>query len=165
VNLLRQDPDSRRAVVPIYARRDVGLDSRDIPCTTTLQFLLRGGKLTMITTMRSNDAILGMPYDVFNFAMIHEWMACRLGVELGDYIHFAGSLHYYGSDEAKLREIVAEPAASEFEMPAMNPETIAQELSVFQNYEEDMRLRKHSDIEINGFFQPFAKVLKDYAEK
>ena len=165
VDLIRSDADSRRAVVPIYARRDVGLDSRDIPCTTTLQFLLRGGKLTMITTMRSNDIILGMPYDVFNFTMIHEWMACRLGVELGDYIHFAGSLHYYGSDEAKLREIIAEPAVSDVEMPAMNPETIAQELSAFQRYEEDMRLRGQSDTEIQGYFAPFAKVLKEYAEK
>ena len=37
VGLLKQDVDSRRALVPIYAQRDVAKDSRDIPCTTTLQ--------------------------------------------------------------------------------------------------------------------------------
>ena len=165
VELLRQDVDSRRALVPIYAQRDVAKDSRDIPCTTTMQFLIRGGRLTMVTTMRSNDIILGMPFDVFNFTMIQEWMACRLGVEVGEYIHFVGSLHYYGTDEEKLRAIISEPAVSTFEMPAMDPETIFGELEDFKRLEAELRQRGRSDISIDGYFAPFAKVLKKYAAK
>ena len=165
VGLLKQDVDSRRALVPIYAQRDVAKDSRDIPCTTTLQFLIRGGKLTMITTMRSNDIILGMPFDVFNFTMIQEWMACRLGLDVGEYIHFAGSLHYYGSDEEKLRAIISEPAVSTFEMPAMNPETLPEELEQFMKLEAELRETGKSEIEVSGYFAPFAEVLTKYAQE
>ena len=45
--------------------------------------------------MRSNDVYLGLPHDVFSFTMIQEIVARLLGVEMGDYTHFAGSLHLY----------------------------------------------------------------------
>jgi hypothetical protein len=59
VDLIRQDPDSRRAVVPIYARKDVALDSRDIPCTTTLQL-----SPSMYTTLSAK------PLDRIKFSML-----------------------------------------------------------------------------------------------
>ena len=38
IELLSRDPDSRQAIIPIYRAEDVGLQSRDIPCTCVLQF-------------------------------------------------------------------------------------------------------------------------------
>ena len=52
VETLKKDPDSRRAVVPIYGKEDAGLDSNDIPCTIGFQFLIRNNKLDMIVNMR-----------------------------------------------------------------------------------------------------------------
>lgn len=93
VNTLKEDPDSRQAVITVWERNP--RPSKDIPCTTHLQFLLRKGKLNMITTMRSNDAWLGFPYDVFNMTQIQRYLASALDVDVGTYVHLPGSLHLY----------------------------------------------------------------------
>jgi thymidylate synthase len=95
-NLLKADSDTRRAVLFMnVAPSRLALRVPDVACASSLQFLLREGRLDAIVTMRSNDAILGFPYDVFFFSMLQELMACQLGVELGRYYHSAGSMHIY----------------------------------------------------------------------
>ncbi len=101
VRMLKDTPDSRRAVIPIYDMRDLGKDSKDIPCTLSLQFLLRGTDLVLITNMRSNDAWLGFPYDVFCFTTIQCIVASYLNVLPAIYVHQAGSMHLYEKDVLK----------------------------------------------------------------
>jgi len=104
---LRKDPDSRRAVIHIRAVDD-GFDAKDVPCTLTLQFLLREGRLDMIVHMRSNDLVLGSCYDVPAFTLMQEVMANDLSVELGRYYHFANSLHVYSRHYDMAREAAGE---------------------------------------------------------
>lgn len=98
--MLVQDPATRRAVIPIYSEHDVNLQSKDIPCTIGLNFLIREKKLHLFTTMRSNDFYWGFPYDLFMFTVLQEVMLNELngrgmGLELGNYYHRATSLHVY----------------------------------------------------------------------
>jgi thymidylate synthase len=93
--LLKKNPDSRRAVIQLFDASDIAVRHTEIPCTCTLQFMIRHGHLHMFTNMRSNDAFLGLPHDVFAFTMLQEIMARTLGVELGTYNHAVGSLHLY----------------------------------------------------------------------
>lgn len=69
----------------------------------SMQFLIREGKLNLIVCMRSNDIYLGFPYDIFNFSMFQEYIAGKLGVKLGEYIHVVGSLHYYKKMRRRLK--------------------------------------------------------------
>lgn len=92
---LKKDPDSRQAVMTIFTPNDFDEFGDIVPCTLSLQFLIREGKLHGITTMRSNDIVWGLTYDLFTFTLIQEFIATRLGVPLGDYRHRAGSLHLY----------------------------------------------------------------------
>ncbi|MBS0428807.1 MAG: thymidylate synthase [Proteobacteria bacterium] len=101
ISALKSKSDSRQAVVQLFDRRDTLKYHSDIPCTCTLQFVIRGRRLHMLTSMRSNDAWLGLPHDVFAFTMIQELVARSLGVELGEYRHCVGSLHLYERDEKK----------------------------------------------------------------
>lgn len=101
ISLLRSKPDSRQAVVQLFDRSDTLKLHKDIPCTCTLQFAIRDKRLHMLTSMRSNDAWLGLPHDVFAFTMIQELVARSLGIELGEYRHAVGSLHLYECNEAK----------------------------------------------------------------
>src|SRR5262249_14069705 len=97
-DLLNNHPTSRRAVIQLFDHRDLHGQYRDIPCTSTLQFMVRGNdpqRLDLIVTMRSNDAFIGLPHDVFSFTMLQEIMARMLNTEVGEYAHFAGSLHVY----------------------------------------------------------------------
>lgn len=101
--ILRRDPTSRQAVIHIKEPRNVIVNpTKDLNCTIALQFILRENKLDLITTMRSNDIWLGLPYDVFNFTCMQIQMAMELGVEIGKYYHNVGSLHLYKRDVEKL---------------------------------------------------------------
>jgi thymidylate synthase len=107
---LMGDMFSRQAVINIW--RENPRDSRDIPCTLSLQFLIREDKLNrlrlhVIATMRSSDLWLGWVYDVFNFSMIAAWVALRLRemsegakvLELGNLYLTAGSQHIYSTND------------------------------------------------------------------
>ncbi len=98
IDELMLSPASRRAVMTIYSGRDLRSKSLSIPCTLTLQFLRREEKLHLTVNMRSNDVILGLPYDIFQFTMLQEFVARWTGLELGEYVHQAGSMHLYVRD-------------------------------------------------------------------
>jgi thymidylate synthase len=109
VELIKADPSTRRAVLDLFDP-DVGLDphAADSPCACSLQFLVRGDRLHQVAHMRSNDAIWGLPYDVFIFTTLQELLACELGLELGAYSHMVGSIHLYDQHLALAERIVAE---------------------------------------------------------
>lgn len=105
ISILKEDPASRRAIISIYDATDTFTHRRNrpnTPCTIGFQFLIRSGELDMVTTMRSNDLYLGLPYDMFSFTLLQEYLAVRLNVGLGVYYHNAGSLHAYETDIPKL---------------------------------------------------------------
>jgi thymidylate synthase len=109
VNKLKRDPSSRQAVVTLW---DPWLDNqpgkKDYPCTVFLQFEVSpyDGRLEMNTVMRSNDAWLGLPYDLFQFTQLQLSVAHALGLPAGRYRHTALSMHIYIADEAKAYKVV-----------------------------------------------------------
>lgn len=122
VQTLRRAPSSRRIVIQLYDHQDVTEHHKDVPCTCTLQYLLRNGRLSAITYMRSNDVFRGFPHDLFCFTMLQELIACCVGAELGSYHHMVGSLHMYDDDAKDLDTFLAEGwQATTYAMPAMPP--------------------------------------------
>ena len=71
--------------------------SADIPCTVSIQFLLRGGTIHTNVFMRSSDAWLGWPYDIFTFTMMTHYIRLILNYSLsmGTLRLLAGSQHIY----------------------------------------------------------------------
>src|SRR6185437_7879018 len=108
ISLLKERPDSRRAVIQLFDAADIARQHKDVPCTCTLQFMRRGQRLHMFTTMRSNDAFMGLPHDVFAFTMLQEIIARTLGVELGEYSHAVGSLHLYDVHRKRAQRLIKE---------------------------------------------------------
>lgn len=119
VEMLLERPDTRRAVIPIYSEVDAHTGLLEVPCTCTLQFLLRYGRLELLVHMRSNDAYIGLPHDVFAFTMIQEIIARSLNVEIGTYKHLVGSLHLYEKDRGEAERFLAEGFLAERAMPPM----------------------------------------------
>ena len=103
--MLAEDPNSRQAVAMIWRPTDVyhayKKTRKSIPCTICWQFLIRDGRLHMIATMRSNDAWLGLPYDIYAFTSIQQLVAGELGIDAGVYAHQVGSMHIYEKDWPK----------------------------------------------------------------
>ena len=94
-DLLNRKRSSRRAVIQLFNAEDISHEHADIPCTCTMQFMVRRGYLNLFVSMRSNDAYIGLPHDVFAFTMIQELLARELDVGVGRYKHAVGSLHLY----------------------------------------------------------------------
>lgn len=104
VDVLLADPSSRQAVVSIWQPHDLTHEG-DKPCTIFLQFLIRSDKLELHAHMRSNDVWLGTAYDIFNFTQLQHTVARHLGVEAGEFILHATSLHIYDRDVEASREL------------------------------------------------------------
>jgi thymidylate synthase len=102
---LVEDQDTRQAVINIW--RENPPNTKDVPCTLSLQFIYRAHKLHCIATMRSSDVWLGWPYDVFNFTMITAKVLLELRMQkdlfqygdLGNLHLTAGSQHLYLTNE------------------------------------------------------------------
>lgn len=102
---LLSDKDSRQAVMVIF---NPSLDYKktcDVPCTNWFHFSVRNGKLNLTVVMRSNDAIWGSPYNLYNFMTIQEVMAGWLGIEVGEYRHIVDCLHVYKNKVEVIKRI------------------------------------------------------------
>jgi len=100
IQRLNIDNNSRRTFLSIY---DPSEDSKpeptkDYPCTIGYHLLIRNGCLDMICMMRSQSVVMVMPYDIFNNTMLQEYIATRLNIPVGKYIHFASSYHILDSE-------------------------------------------------------------------
>lgn len=162
---LRDKKDTRNAVIQLFDARDLNGDVTNIPCTCTLQFFSRGGHLHMVTHMRSNDAYLGLPHDVFCFTMIQEIFATSLSLKLGTYSHAVGSLHLYDDDRSKARQVLDEGWQSTFTMPNMPTHHVWESISQLLKIEK--KLRTGEAVALDGFdLEPYwldlARLLQVY---
>lgn len=99
IDKLVADGDTRQAVVTLWdPMRDNMGGKNDYPCTVALRFEIDRGSLCMDVLMRSNDAWLGLPYDIFQFTQLQVTVARALEFAPGRYRHSAWSMHIYERD-------------------------------------------------------------------
>jgi thymidylate synthase len=110
------DPSTRQAVITLW---DPWLDNlpgyRDYPCTTSLQFGVRNGRLDLNVTMRSNDVWRGLAYDGFQFSQLLLTAARVLHLLPGRYHHMAWSLHLYDTDVAAAERLLVSAPSGVFD--------------------------------------------------
>lgn len=103
VDELQRDPASRRAVLGMWdpghdavQLHQAGRKARDLPCNTHAYVDLRGGKLNLTVCCRSNDLLWGAyGANVVHFSFLQEYLACRLGVLMGEYRQVSNNFHLY----------------------------------------------------------------------
>jgi thymidylate synthase len=163
VRLLRTDRESRRAVLTLHSS-SLLLDAsvKDSPCALALQFFIRQDRLDAVGMMRSNDAIWGLPYDVFLFTMLQELLAAQLGVSLGSYIHIAGSMHLYRQHLELAQRIIDGPIADESAMQAMDK---PDQLPLFLAYEAWLRNQtdQRPETRFSVYWRNLLDVLESFA--
>ena len=140
IDRLQRRPDTRRAVIAVLEPSDLEPGRSEAPCTTALQFIRRREHLHLVAMMRSNDAYWGFPHDVFCFTMMQELVARALGIKVGEYHHFATSLHLYeqhiGGACDYLDEGFQNPT---FAMPKMPSGCQRKNLAAFLDVESQIR--------------------------
>ena len=112
---LQKNPNSRRAVLGMWnPSADLPMllsGGRDVPCNTQAYFDIRGGRMNMTVTNRSNDALFGcFGANLVHFSVLLEFMAAWLGVPVGEYRQFTNNLHVYTNvfSREKLERICTE---------------------------------------------------------
>ncbi len=117
---LSSDRDSRQGTLTIWHPNDRGWyhdpelttimtrrNTRDRACNLTSHMMIRDDKLNWLQLVRSNDVILGVPYNFIQWTLLQEYMAQRLQVGVGKFTYIADSMHlyvdggYYPKDEAQ----------------------------------------------------------------
>ena len=117
---LTSDPTSRRTILQVLSPSDMIQPPFDTPCSIAFEYLLREERLSSITFMRSQSAVGVLPYDLFLFTMIQESLAVALGVEVGEYHHVSGSLHYYEDESELVAGVRSEETTPSRPMPRMS---------------------------------------------
>lgn len=111
VTRLVVDESTRQAGLTIW--RENPPETKDYPCTIAMWFSIRSGLLNCHVFMRSSDAWLGIPYDVFNFSMVAHYV-CGMVNEYRDHNNpvmpgalylTAASSHLYGTNFDQAVEI------------------------------------------------------------
>ena len=95
IDLLKNEPDTRQAVITILDMKEHDEFTYDTPCTYAIQFTIVHGRLNMCITMRSNDLWYGFCNDQYQFSMLQEMISNELKIEMGTYYHFAHNMHLY----------------------------------------------------------------------
>lgn len=110
-NELRANPASRRCCLAMWnpgGDRDndilIGVSdlvaavsgSADVPCNTHVYFRINNGVLDMTVMCRSNDVYWGAyGANAVHFSVLLEYMAAKVGVQMGKLYQFSNNFHYY----------------------------------------------------------------------
>ena len=93
------NPNTRQAAISIYDGKEIHAYDNDTPCTYAVQFTImpKTRKLNMAVVMRSNDLWFGFCNDQYCFANLQMLVAYELGIDVGEYYHYAHNLHLYNN--------------------------------------------------------------------
>jgi thymidylate synthase len=97
IEKLKKAPYTRRAqAITWQPWRD--LSSEHPPCLQRLWFRVINERLVLHAHMRSNDALKAAFMNMYAFTELQKYVAERVGVELGYYMHIVDSYHVYERD-------------------------------------------------------------------
>jgi len=102
--VLSADSDQRQVVLQVwdstvdFPNSDGSPTSEDVPCNICAIVKVSDGRLEWLQVMRSNDLVLGLPYNLLQWTTLQEVLAGWLQLEVGTYNHISDSLHVYDRD-------------------------------------------------------------------
>lgn len=97
IEKLRKVPYTRRAqAITWQPWKDLELEHP--PCLQRIWFRIIDGKLVMHVHMRSNDALKAAYMNMFAFTELQKYVAEKIGIDIGYYMHITDSYHVYERD-------------------------------------------------------------------
>ena len=144
IDILDEDVTRRRAVASIYLPQfDQHKVSDEVPCTLNLQYLIRDKKVHAVTYMRSQNAYRLLPYDIFLFTMLQEYINAVLttahDLSLGNYNHYSGSFHIYNDELPLINKVLEDSSNYSYKMEPMPSKNIILKLQKLNRFESMVR--------------------------
>lgn len=94
VDLLREDPTSRRMLVLAWNPRDLHRMALP-PCHYGFQVTVLDGRLNLMWNQRSVDVALGLPFNIASYALLLHLLAKEAGLKEGKLVGFLADTHVY----------------------------------------------------------------------
>jgi len=144
IETLDENETKRRAVASIYLPQfDQHKLSDEVPCTLNLQYLIREKQLHSVIYMRSQNLFRLLPYDVFLFTMLQEYVNAVLttahDTTLGEYNHFSGSFHIYEDEIPLIEDVIEDSKTNSFKMEPMPSKDVDLKLQRLNKFETMVR--------------------------
>jgi thymidylate synthase len=96
IDLLRNNPESRRVIVTAWNPTDVPV-AKLPPCHVLFQFYVEDGRVSCQLYQRSADMFLGVPYNIASYALLTHLMAQQAGLSVGRFTWVGGDTHIYSN--------------------------------------------------------------------
>ena len=110
IDLIKNSPDSRRIVMTTWDPRTIADGSKTFqqnidegkgvlaPCHgTVIQFYVVNGYLCLQMYVRSNDIMLGCPFNIVGYALLLSMVAHICKLRVGELIYTVGDAHIYSN--------------------------------------------------------------------
>lgn len=94
LGMLEKDPSTRHAVINMWDGETLD-DNNCPPCCYTSHYTVMDGKLNIAVIQRSADSIIGLPFNIAQYAFLAKAFARHLGLKPGKYIHVITDAHIY----------------------------------------------------------------------
>lgn len=108
VDLLKRDPLTRQAFLPVWLPEDTGATAgQRVPCTLGYHFIIREGKLNVVYYLRSCEIYRHFKNDVYMAMRLGQWVRDQLHdhLEMGTLTMHITSLHGFVGDTPHIEKI------------------------------------------------------------
>ena len=96
INLIRNDPASRRIIVNSWNPGEISPEKVALPpCHNFFQFYVAESKLSLHMYQRSADMFLGVPFNIASYSLLLHMVARVTGMTAHEFIHTIGDAHIY----------------------------------------------------------------------
>lgn len=92
--MLSIDPSTRHCVINMWDGETLD-DNNCPPCCYTSHYTVMDGRLNIAVIQRSADSIIGLPFNIAQYAFLAKAFARHLGLKPGRYIHVITDAHIY----------------------------------------------------------------------
>ncbi len=107
VELIRNDPTSRRIIVSAWNPGEIGTNDVALPpCHSFFQFYVDGQHLSLQMYQRSADMFLGVPLNITSYSILLLMVAKITGLIPKEFVHVIGDAHIYLDAVDQCREQV-----------------------------------------------------------
>lgn len=121
INLIKNDPDSRRMIVSAWNVSELAYMALP-PCHLLFQFYVADGELSCVLTQRSGDIFLGVPFNIASYALLTRMVAQVTGTKAKELVINFGDLHMYNNHEAQVLEQYSRPVHYASPVLYLNPD-------------------------------------------
>lgn len=134
IQQIKTNPNSRRLIVSAW---NVGeLNKMALaPCHAFFQFYVAQGKLSCQLTQRSCDSLLGVPFNIAEYALLTHMVAQQCDLDVGDFIWTGGDCHIYLNH---LEQVDLQLTRAPYPLPKLNIKR--KPVSIFDYQFEDFEI-------------------------